>query len=107
MIEGPQAIDDRDIVAGAGAETDTVADLAGEYLNFAFVAPFARRRKMLCCIGGFFSPVCFSGLRIQAFSRLFFPIFFFFPPGASTATCSLSSTSIHPTRCRPTKTCRP
>src|SRR5262245_44252646 len=33
MIEGPQAIDDRDIVAGAGAETDTVADLAGEYLN--------------------------------------------------------------------------
>src|SRR5262249_57924279 len=96
MIEGPQAIDDRDIVAGAGAETDTVADLAGEYLNFAFVAPFARRRKMLCCIGGCFSLPVFVYDRLQAVPPPFFPNFFFFPPGAGTAESLLRTTSLPP-----------
>jgi len=46
MIEGPQAVDDRDIVAGVGAEADAVADFAGENLDLALVAALGRRRKM-------------------------------------------------------------
>src|SRR5262245_279362 len=52
MIERPQAIDDRYIVAGARAETDTVANLASEDFDFALISPFAGRRKVLRRIGG-------------------------------------------------------
>src|SRR5262245_33939238 len=77
MIERPQAIDDRDIVAGAGAETDTVANLAGEDFDFALVSPFARRRKVLRGIGGCLAWLDFADNCIEALAYLFVPIFFF------------------------------
>src|SRR5262245_58360726 len=94
MIERPQAIDDRDVVAGAGAETDTVADLAGEDFDFAFVSPFARRRKMLRGIGSCLARFDLADDRIEALADLFVPVFFFGRRFATDDECSIRAASV-------------
>src|SRR5262245_21427603 len=94
MIEGPQAIDDREIVACAVADTYSYAYLSCEYLNFAFVAPFARRRTMRCCIGVCLAWLDFADDRIEAFAHLFVPIFFFGRRVAANDECSIRTASI-------------
>src|SRR5262245_63751150 len=94
MIERPQAIDDRYVVAGAGAKTNTVANLAGEDFDFALVSPFARRRKVLRGISGCLAWLDFADDRIETFAHLFVPIFFFGRGLAADNECSIRAASV-------------
>ena len=75
MIERPQTVDDRLVVARARAETDAVADLAGEDLDFALVSPFGRGWKMFRRVGRRLAWFDFADDRIEALAHLFIPVF--------------------------------
>src|SRR5574341_1086130 len=77
VIEGPQAIDDRNVIARARSQADAVADLAGEDLDFALVAPLGRRRKMLRRVRRRFAGLDLTDHGIEAIAHLFVPILFF------------------------------
>src|SRR5918996_5342596 len=77
MVERPQPVDDRNVIARARAKADTVADLARENLNLASVSPFARRWKMLRGVGRRLSRFDFFNDGIDPFANPFVPIFFF------------------------------
>src|SRR5262249_23640707 len=67
VIKGPEPVDDGNIVTGAGAKPDAVANLAGKDLYLAFVSPFGRRREVLRRVGRRFAPLYFVNDSIDTF----------------------------------------
>src|SRR4030095_15237979 len=101
MIERPQAIDDRHVVSGARAETDTVADLAGEDLDFTLVSPFCRRRKVLRSIGRCLAWFDFADDGIEALAHLLIPVLFFGCRFAADDEGSIGAASVPHITCAP------